>query len=177
MKLIAETGHGPREQTPSIGCSIKWKVGVTPRSARSGRRTSTSGPTRPRALAGGAARGTRAEIDGHAGPGIGGRRGLVAEADGRRGRLRRDQPAPLRQRLRGASRWPSSRAIWVAPEARRARASAGRWWRTSAELVRAEGRGELCSDALIDNLVSHAAHRAWGFAETERVVYFRLALG
>jgi len=26
MKQIAETGHGPREQTPSIGCSIKWKA-------------------------------------------------------------------------------------------------------------------------------------------------------
>jgi hypothetical protein len=26
MKLIAETGNGPREQTPSIGCSIKWKA-------------------------------------------------------------------------------------------------------------------------------------------------------
>ena len=25
MKLIAEGGQGPREQTPSIGCSIKWK--------------------------------------------------------------------------------------------------------------------------------------------------------
>ena len=24
--LIAETGQGPREQIPSIGCSIKWKV-------------------------------------------------------------------------------------------------------------------------------------------------------
>ncbi|HNZ56109.1 MAG TPA: thioredoxin family protein [Methylophilaceae bacterium] len=24
MKLIAETGEGPREQIPSIGCSIKW---------------------------------------------------------------------------------------------------------------------------------------------------------
>ncbi len=24
MKQIAETGEGPREQTPSIGCSIKW---------------------------------------------------------------------------------------------------------------------------------------------------------
>jgi len=24
MKLIAETGRGPREQFPSIGCSIKW---------------------------------------------------------------------------------------------------------------------------------------------------------
>jgi peroxiredoxin len=26
MKLIAETGEGPREQTPSMGCSIKWKA-------------------------------------------------------------------------------------------------------------------------------------------------------
>ena len=25
MKLIAETGHGPQEQIPSMGCSIKWK--------------------------------------------------------------------------------------------------------------------------------------------------------
>jgi peroxiredoxin len=26
MKQIAETGQGPREQVPSIGCSIKWKA-------------------------------------------------------------------------------------------------------------------------------------------------------
>ena len=26
MALIAETGQGPREQIPSMGCSIKWKV-------------------------------------------------------------------------------------------------------------------------------------------------------
>jgi peroxiredoxin len=26
MKVIAETGEGPREQVPSIGCSIKWKA-------------------------------------------------------------------------------------------------------------------------------------------------------
>lgn len=25
MRQVAETGRGPREQTPSIGCSIKWK--------------------------------------------------------------------------------------------------------------------------------------------------------
>ena len=25
MKQIAETGHGPQEQFPSMGCSIKWK--------------------------------------------------------------------------------------------------------------------------------------------------------
>jgi hypothetical protein len=25
MKQIGETGHGPAEQIPSMGCSIKWK--------------------------------------------------------------------------------------------------------------------------------------------------------
>ena len=25
MKLVAETGHGPEEQIPSMGCSIKWQ--------------------------------------------------------------------------------------------------------------------------------------------------------
>ncbi|MFA5952417.1 MAG: thioredoxin family protein [Hyphomicrobium sp.] len=26
MKLVAATGHGPQDQVPSLGCSIKWKV-------------------------------------------------------------------------------------------------------------------------------------------------------
>lgn len=26
MKQVAETGEGPRDQTPSMGCSIKWKA-------------------------------------------------------------------------------------------------------------------------------------------------------
>lgn len=26
MKLVAETGHGPRDQVASMGCSIKWKA-------------------------------------------------------------------------------------------------------------------------------------------------------
>jgi peroxiredoxin len=26
MRMIAETGQGPREQVPSMGCSIKWKA-------------------------------------------------------------------------------------------------------------------------------------------------------
>jgi hypothetical protein len=25
MKQVAETGHGPKEQLSSMGCSIKWK--------------------------------------------------------------------------------------------------------------------------------------------------------
>jgi len=39
--------------------------------------------------------------------------------------------------------------------------------------VRAAGCSELASDAYLTNAASHAAHRAYGFAETERVVYFR----
>jgi hypothetical protein len=26
MKQVAETGHGPQEQIPSMGCSIKWRA-------------------------------------------------------------------------------------------------------------------------------------------------------
>lgn len=36
------------------------------------------------------------------------------------------------------------------------------------------GVAEIASDALLDNAASHAFHRAIGFAETERVVYFRM---
>lgn len=38
---------------------------------------------------------------------------------------------------------------------------------------RERGCREFASDALIDNAESHAMHRALGFDETERVVYFR----
>ncbi|MFJ6324022.1 MULTISPECIES: aminoglycoside 6'-N-acetyltransferase [unclassified Rhizobium] len=41
---------------------------------------------------------------------------------------------------------------------------------------RAAGCSEFASDALIDNLDSHAFHEALGFAETRRVVYFRKLL-
>jgi len=55
-------------------------------------------------------------------------------------------------------------------------------WRrqgVGSKLVRAvedwaisEGCLELASDSPVDNLSGHAAHLAWGFVETERVVYF-----
>jgi aminoglycoside 6'-N-acetyltransferase I len=38
------------------------------------------------------------------------------------------------------------------------------------------GATELASDALLDNTDSHAMHRALGFAETQRVVFFRRTL-
>ena len=43
-------------------------------------------------------------------------------------------------------------------------------WATSAQCR------ELASDSLIDNVTAHAVHRALGFVETERVVYFCKAL-
>lgn len=33
MMQVAETGRGPEEQTPSMGCSIKWKPGNEPMAA------------------------------------------------------------------------------------------------------------------------------------------------
>ena len=42
-----------------------------------------------------------------------------------------------------------------------------------AEWGRAQGCSEFASDALEEDVDSHAFHRAAGFAETERVVYFR----
>lgn len=41
----------------------------------------------------------------------------------------------------------------------------------------ARGCTEFASDAAIDNTTSHAMHRALGFAETQRVVYFRKVIG
>lgn len=40
------------------------------------------------------------------------------------------------------------------------------------------GRGcaELASDTALDNLAAQAAHLALGFEETERVVFYRMAL-
>jgi len=45
-----------------------------------------------------------------------------------------------------------------------------------ADWAKARGCRELASDALVDNEVSQRAHRALGFRETERVVYFTKAL-
>ena len=62
--------------------------------------------------------------------------------------------------------------LYVTPSARRqgvARSlvDAGERW------AAAQGCSELASDSPIENVTAHAAHRALGFQETERVVYFR----
>jgi aminoglycoside 6'-N-acetyltransferase I len=70
---------------------------------------------------------------------------------------------------------PFLEGIFVRPEFRRQGAGARLIAHIEAFVV-VRGFNELGSDALLDNHQSHAAHRGWGFAETERVVYFRKAL-
>src|SRR5215469_8914797 len=70
---------------------------------------------------------------------------------------------------------PFLEGIWVEPELRRR--GVGRALVAHVEaFVRARGFREIGSDALLDNKASHMAHAAWGFSETERVVYFRKGL-
>jgi aminoglycoside 6'-N-acetyltransferase I len=70
---------------------------------------------------------------------------------------------------------PFLEAIFVRPQFRRQGAGA-RLIAYMETFLTAHGFRELGSDALIDNHDSHAAHRGWGFSETERVVYFRKVL-
>jgi len=64
---------------------------------------------------------------------------------------------------------------WVDDDVRRA--GVGRALVAAVEQwARAHGFTELGSDALLDNALSHQAHRALGFEERERVVYFRKRL-
>jgi aminoglycoside 6'-N-acetyltransferase I len=65
--------------------------------------------------------------------------------------------------------------IYVA-EAARGQGIARRLCDAVAEWGRAQGCSEFASDAVADDVDSHAFHRAAGFAETERVVYFRREL-
>lgn len=66
--------------------------------------------------------------------------------------------------------------IYVVPSARRS--GVARHLIEHVEIwARAKGCTEFASDALLDNFDSQAMHGALGFEETERVVYFRKALG
>jgi aminoglycoside 6'-N-acetyltransferase I len=65
--------------------------------------------------------------------------------------------------------------LYVVPRARlqgiaRALVTCAERWATSA------GCREFASDARLENASSHAMHRALGFSESERVVYFRKTL-
>lgn len=65
--------------------------------------------------------------------------------------------------------------LYVAPSFRR-QGIAAMLVKTAEQWVKEQGCTEMASDALLDNTASHAMHRALGFAETERVVYFRKLL-
>ena len=61
--------------------------------------------------------------------------------------------------------------VYVLPAWRR-KGIARELYAAIGDWARARGCRELASDALVDNEVSQRAHRALGFRETERVVYF-----
>ena len=83
----------------------------------------------------------------------------------------------VRSYAEGAPIGPSAyvEGIWVEADHRRrgvARALLG----AAEQWARSEGYAHLGSDALIDNALSHAWHRAAGFDEVERLVVFGKAL-
>ena len=65
--------------------------------------------------------------------------------------------------------------VYVIPASRR-RGIARQLYSAIGDWARARGCRELASDALLANEASQRAHRALGFRETERVVYFTKAL-
>lgn len=116
----------------------------------------------------------RAEIAATLGPGLGGCRAFVAEAEGA---VAGFAELGLRPYANGCATRPVAflEGVWVAPGARRR--GVGRALLAHVEaLARAEGLREIGSDTLIANRVSRSAHRAWGFEEIERVVCFRKTL-
>ncbi len=66
--------------------------------------------------------------------------------------------------------------IYVVP-ARRRQGVAAELVDAVATWAVAMGCCEFASDALLDNTLSHLVHKALGFRETERVVFFRKAIG
>lgn len=70
---------------------------------------------------------------------------------------------------------PYLEGIWVDPDCRRT--GVGRALIAFAEKwAREEGFSEICSDADLDNVLSHESHAGWGFSETSRIINFRKAL-
>jgi aminoglycoside 6'-N-acetyltransferase I len=65
--------------------------------------------------------------------------------------------------------------IFVIPALRRRGVARALYIRV-VDWARSLGATELASDALLDDHESHSMHRAFGFAETQRVVFFRRSL-
>lgn len=98
--------------------------------------------------------------------------GFVAEADD--GTALGFAEVALRPYANGCESQPVPflEGIWVREDFRR-RGVAARLLAHVERFLLARGFQEIGSDTQIENVPSQAAHRAWGFSETERVVYFR----
>jgi aminoglycoside 6'-N-acetyltransferase I len=70
---------------------------------------------------------------------------------------------------------PFLEGIWLEPQYRR-QGIGGRLIGHIENFIKARGFSEIGSDTPIENQGSQNAHKAWGFSETERVVYFRKCL-
>ena len=83
----------------------------------------------------------------------------------------------IRQYANGCDSAPVAflEGVWVEPQYRR-RGIGTRLIAHAEAFAATRGFRELGSDTQIDNAASQAAHLAWGFSETERVVYFRKLL-
>ncbi len=93
------------------------------------------------------------------------------------GRLAGFLELSLRNYAEECAGWtPYVEAWWVDDDVRRQ--GVGRALMDAAEdWARGRDYPEMASDAVLDNEVSHRAHKAVGFAEVERVVHFRKPLG
>ena len=65
--------------------------------------------------------------------------------------------------------------LYVVPQARR-KGVAASLVAAVCDWARRAGCREIASDAVLENSISHVVHRALGFEETERVVFFRRKL-
>jgi aminoglycoside 6'-N-acetyltransferase I len=107
--------------------------------------------------------------------GDGGAWGLIAEA--RDGIAIGFAEIAVRKHANGCDTRPVAflEGIWVKPQFRR-RGIGTRLIAHAEEFLARRGFRGLGSDTRIDNQASQAAHVAWGFSETEKVVYFRKLL-
>lgn len=81
------------------------------------------------------------------------------------------------EHVNGASDTPAAflEGLFVVPEFRR-RQIASRLVEAAREWAILKGMTEIVSDTTVDNEVSQALHRALGFTEVGRLVYFRKSL-
>jgi len=102
-------------------------------------------------------------------------RGFIAEIEG--GEVAGFAEVAIRPYANGCDTHPVPflEGIFVRPAYRRRGVAAQLLRVIEADLI-GLGFRELGSDALLANTASHAAHHAWGFEETERVVHFRKLL-